>query len=330
MLFDLHGTKISLRSSDDRINLSWRHLFDYEIANHSIPNQQNKPDIVIVAEVTSSLPPAPTSQPVYCSSEPPLEVYTSQKQHLTLRLQNTSLIQLQFPSKASEKITEPAYANIAIAEPTFHTSSLENITMMALGPMLRRRSLFLIHAFTAALNKTAFMFAGPSGSGKTSSGLALAAAGWQVLANDMALLCQADAPLALLSPGSIQISPSTFTLLPQHVELMAKYPRAPQQLKASIPRQEFFDPDEIVFSASLKTVFFPTIGKTQHHCLKVVPRAIGLALLMESSMDQWDFETWNDHIRFLERLSHEVDFYELCLGHTMTDLADYLEKAMPL
>ena len=73
-------------------------------------------------------------------------------------------------------------------------SGFEDLTTLALAPLLRRLGLFMIHAFTAALSGKAVMFVGPSGSGKTSCGLALASAGWQILANDVALMQESGGP----------------------------------------------------------------------------------------------------------------------------------------
>ena len=64
----------------------------------------------------------------------------------------------------------------------------EDLTTMALAPVLRRRGIYLIHAFSAAANGQALLLCGASGSGKTTTGLALCAAGMQLLANDIAAL----------------------------------------------------------------------------------------------------------------------------------------------
>jgi hypothetical protein len=182
----------------------------------------------------------------------------------------------------------------------------------------------LVHAFTASKNEKAVMFVGPSGSGKTSSGLSLVAAGWHFLANDMALVRQSNATLALLSPGTVQVSPSTISLLPQFSGLLTRYPKKPGKRKISVPRSGIFQKNEKVQSAEVRFILFPTVKGTQEHQVKAVPRAVGLARLMKSSMDQWDKETWKTHVRFLEQLSYQVDFYDLELGKDMAKLPQCL------
>jgi hypothetical protein len=149
-----------------------------------------------------------------------------------------------------------------------------------------------------------------------------------MLANDMTLISQTDVPRALLSPGSVRISSNTFSLLPHYSNLQAKYPRISSQYKASIPRIEFVDNANPLFSAPIKFILFPTVGAHKIHQLTLIPRAIGLARLLEASLDQWDQGTWENHIGFLENLSHEIEFYELRLGHDMSVLPRILEQSL--
>jgi hypothetical protein len=142
----------------------------------------------------------------------------------------------------------------------------------------------------------------------------------------MTLIQEKGKPSALLSPGTIRVTMETFSLLPQLQGLRKKYPKHRGHIKSSVPRQEFVDNDQVKLSTPITAIVFPLIGKTQNHELRSIARSIGLARLIESSLDQWDQDVWSQHIDFLERLSHSVEFYELFLGQNMVTLPQHLER----
>ena len=327
MLIDLHSFAISLISSNEHVIRRWRQVFDIELANQSAKILQKKPVLVLEAEVRNELPQLTSSSPTYESSDPPLKAYLFDENNLVLRLSNFGHIQFQFSASTTKDSDKTGYAKIVLTEPSLEFGALEGMTTLALAPVLRRRGLFLIHASAASDGEKAVMFVGPSGSGKTSSGLALIYAGWHFLANDVALVRQTDAICALLSPGTVQITTSTSELLPYYADLFKKYPLQPGQRKISVPRSGILPMDKPVRSAAISLIFFPTINKADEHVAKAVPRAVGLARLMKSSMDQWDPGTWEAHVGFLEKLSYEVEFYDLHLGKDMTTFPHWLESA---
>jgi len=320
MLLHLHALLLALRSNNDRITEQWRGLFDFDLAQSFSGLSDVEPDIALEAELVSSLPPAPAFPSFYLTIDPPLAVYATGVHRMLLRLSNKAQIQLTLSD------SETLNARILVTNRAINDGSFEDITTFALAPLLRRHGLFMIHAFTAVYNKKAVMFVGPSGSGKTSCGMALTAAGWQLLANDVALMRREDTSLVLLSPGTVHVSPATFSLLPSYGHLFDKYSQNLSNMKVSVPRLEFLQDEPVQLSAPIKAVYFPSIGDKKNHEIEAVPRAVGLARLMESSMDQWDQETWEDHIRFLEHLSYNVVFYSLHLGRDMSSLPAFLEQ----
>lgn len=325
MLIDLHSIKILLSSRDDRVVEQWQQLFSFELVDTTAWDQDSKPDLVVEAEVVSCLQSLPSWPIIYETTDPNIIVQYDQARQLQLRYSNAGHIQLWLPDKGKDSELETTSANIVLAGPSVNAGALENLTAMALAPLLRRRGLFLIHAFTAADEQGAILFVGPSGSGKTSSGLALVTAGWHFLANDLAILCQNDLPYALLSPGTIQVTPKTFDLLPQLKSLISLDARKTgSNKKVSIPRGAVISNNEPVRSAPIAAIIFPSVGSSANHQLSQVPRAVGYARLMASSMDLWDQEIWAEHLIFLEHLSQVVDFYDLALGPDLSDLAQYL------
>lgn len=83
--------------------------------------------------------------------------------------------------------------------------AFEDVMLIALAPLYRRRSWFPIHAFAAQspAGRVA-LITGAMGSGKTTTGLALLSAGWKLLSNDSPLLAgQAGAIQVLAYPGRL-------------------------------------------------------------------------------------------------------------------------------
>jgi hypothetical protein len=140
----------------------------------------------------------------------------------------------------------------------------------------------------------------------------------------MAFMSAGNEAHAMLSPGALQISPATGPLLPQFAPLLKKYAYHTDQEKVSVPRLEFLSCGDTLPSAPLKSIFFPMVTERADHHAEQVSRAVGLARLMEFSMDQWDRDQWQDHVSFLERVSHQVEFYWLHLGRNMAKLPHYL------
>lgn len=326
MVIDFHTLKICLSSNDERILGHWRELFDYEVICGAKAIDKKDCDVQLDVRVVSALPPPPPSVPDYINDDPLLKVFNNERAMPLLRLPHLGQITWRLQQDPAGWPLNPL-AEALITERAFDLIALDNLTTLALAPIFRRYGLFVIHAFAAAHDGEAVMFVGPSGSGKTSSGLALLAGGWQLLANDMALMRGGEPAHALLSPGSVQISPLTISLLPQFAQLLDTYAYRPLHEKVSVPRLEFLPCEDALLSAPLRSIFFPSVTAREEHRMERVTRAVGLARLMEFSMDQWDRERWKDHVAFLERLSRQVDFYWLYLGRNMAELAPFLASA---
>lgn len=326
MLIDLHSLKISLSSDDERVLKLWQQLFYYELIEPASTSIGFKPHIILELDVVCHLPPSPDGALLYQTSDPEIIVFHNQARQLLLRYSDVGHIQWQLMDNWQEAAVETAHIAVDLAESAVNSGALEDLTGMGLAPLLRRRGLFLIHAFAAAHDQESVLFVGPSGCGKTSCGLALLAAGWQYLANDLALLSAFDEPAALLSPGTVQVTPDTFSRLGQFGMLAKRYNVGPERRKLSIPRQEFMPTDDIIRIAPIKAIFFPSLGTGAGHQIKEVSRAVGFARLLSSSMDRWDHEIWEEHLGFLEHLSETVDFYDLILGADMFRLPGVLHR----
>lgn len=325
MIVNLHGLLIELNSQDKRVRQQWRTFFDYELTTGSQTKLGQEADIVLQVNVTTSVLQRPKGRPFYISSKPPLDVYIHED-HFVLIPYDQIQIRLNIADLKNPHLAQEPDALVSITPFVLENGSFEDVITLALAPFLRRKGFFMVHAFTTAVPQQAVMFSGPRGSGKTTAGLALVTAGWQLLANDVALLRENGAIAAALSPGTVHASPKTMTLLPKLARIQGTHTPHPYHGKIAIPRLELLRIKKPDLGAQLKIVYFPQVGQNGRHQITNLPRAVGLARLMEASMDQWDQSTWNAHIDFLERLSRQVTFRRLILGSDLSTLPQLLEE----
>lgn len=324
MILDLHGQNIALSCADLRVQQQWRQLFAFELATPSANKQATA--LLVHILITENKPELPQGQPFYSSQFPPLKVFASRAGEISLVPTNEVLIRLNF---GAQPATEPI-PDIMITMTPFvlESDSFEDVITLALAPMLRRRDLFMIHAFTAAHQGQAVMFVGASGSGKTSSGLALVSGGWEILANDIALLSENGVINALLSPGTVHATPQTLALLPDMEARFQHITKHPYHGKVAIPRQDLLKLPNPLQTAPISAIYFPEVGTGPNHQISALHPAVGLARLMEASIDQWDKPTWLSHVDFLDRLSQQVRFRKLTLGSNLATLSNVLDEKL--
>ena len=327
MIANLHGLLIELDSQDERVRRQWRTLFDYELAAQPQAALTGEPDFVLQITVLPAAPSAPVEKPFYESKLPPLKVY-AQANQVILIPSNQIQISLRIGAAENKNGRQKPDAEVLMTPIVLENGSFEDMISLTLAPFLRRKGFFMIHAFVAAFEQQAVIFSGPSGSGKTTAGLALLHARWRLLANDVALLRENFAVEAALAPGTIHATPSTFALLPDLARFIEHRQPHPYRHKIAIPRLELLDQANPDLPAAVKIVCFPEIDRNSRHHITDLPRAVGLARLMEDSMDQWDRGTWDAHVDFLERLSRQAGFRKLTLGSNLSTLPDLLENEL--
>lgn len=304
----LHDLLLSFQSDDPRVLAGWQKLFDVEIAAADALPHDARPDVSIAVAVTTQLPQPPADRPSYdeqpgANRERSVRFYDSE---------NGGLLDLARPAQISFNFDD-SLAGITLTRRILDTGNLEDITMIALAPFLRRRGAYMAHAFAVAA-QTAVLLSGPSGSGKTTTGLALIEAGWTYLANDVTLLRHdANGVEALQSPGAINLHPHTLTLLPALQDRLTPSDTVEASGKYVLPRTALLAETQLATAAPVSAILFPTITAQKEATLHQLPRAIGMARLVEEGVDQWDKQTYEDHVNLLALLSHQVDFFELRL-----------------
>ncbi len=311
----LHDLLISLESTDSRVLDGWAQLFDREIVAAAALPAGQEVAVQLRAGVARQAPGAPPHVPDYIEHAPVAGEETNAARGRqvsfhggphggTLTLARPAQIEFHFAEGRAELILTPHILD---------AGSLEDISAIALAPFLRRRGLFMVHAFALAGEDTALLISGPSGSGKTTSGLAMLRAGWKYLANDLTLLGREQGTvLAYPSPGTINVHPHTLALLPAY----ASPPRAAVDKirgKYIFSRSRFLDEAALGAPAAVRAVLFaqPAAGSLPR--LTRLPASVGLARLIVESMDQWDQATYQENLDLLTRLGRQAGFYELHL-----------------
>jgi hypothetical protein len=204
---------------------------------------------------------------------------------------------------------------------------LEDVTMFALSPFLRRNNSFLMHAFSAAIKNEAVLFVGTSGSGKTTTGLSVLANGWHFLANDVSVLrLQPEGVLAFPAPGCFNIHPNTLQLLPN----LAINPAAFNEVygKYEVPVDELvsFSGGEGKRPFPVRAICLLQQQSSFAHEIQLLSPAIALAQIMEESIDRWDTQTFAAHVELLEQVVEQSACYQLKLGRDVTGLPLFLEE----
>lgn len=211
---------------------------------------------------------------------------------------------------------------VQVTRASLSAGRLEDIVFSSLAPALRRRGLFMIHAFAAEKDGSALLLVGESGSGKTTTGLCLISRGWRYLANDVVLLWEKEGTVyALPTPGGIGLDAKTFELLPDfpspsgHGDTVSKH---------------YYSAAEFIAGwgsgSSVSRILFTDIVAEGETALNPISHSLTLARLMEASVDRWDTASLKDHLHLLEFLGRQAEGFDLTLGRELQRLPALLNQ----
>ena len=203
-----------------------------------------------------------------------------------------------------------------VLDSALQNGRFEDILYTSLAPILRRRDVYLVHAFCAEKNNRCVLLVGPPHSGKTTAGLALLQAGWQLLSNDVTLLSQNDDQIiAWPTPGYFGIRANTLGLFPnlQIETVMLTTQQVLQKING-----RFGPPSPITY------LIFPKVNKNRKTALSRLTAAKGWSRLMSESMDCWDRETLGEHLAILKRICGKTAVFSLQSGFDIHQLDQLL------
>ena len=205
-----------------------------------------------------------------------------------------------------------------------HYGAFDDMIIILLGPLLRRRGLFSIHAFAAARHDQAVLLVGDIGAGKTTTGLALLDAGWRLISNDSPLLSQVDSTVqANAYPGLLAAYDDTLARFPSLRGFMGD-PQAPA-VKRAFAAQEAF-PDVWQLQAPARLLLFPRVSaglRTSH--VEPLSAADALLALVPNSIERWDRPYIPRHLAMLQALVQQAPAYRLCLAPDVPALPGLIE-----
>ncbi len=313
MILNLHAARISLESADQALRQEWQALFTGWLDDSAVAV-----DMRLRLRLCAELPSLPPYPPFFHDDDDRLSgeggilsVYGLTDEAVLLHFLDGAQVRVPLQTGA------PAVVEGMLLAQALQHGRFEDITFTSLAPLLRRRGYYLAHAFAASKDGCCALIVGPSGSGKTTTGLALLAHGWQLLANDVVLLQERNGRIyALPTPGMVHIRAYTFHLLP-HLRRLLPQPDHPvdMSMAAQILVHGRWAPP-----APITHLYFPLIEQRLHTTLRQQNRAVALACLMSESIDRWDERALSAHMTILQKLVYQADAYVLHLGQWLEEV----------
>ncbi len=209
----------------------------------------------------------------------------------------------------------------------------EDLIAIGLSPHLRRRGLFLIHAFAAAYphprpfsqRERGLLLVGNIGSGKTTTGMALLNAGWKLLSNDSPII---DASSEVLSyPGLLAAYPDSFARFDRTREFGGTFPHEEGRTKLTIAAEAIW-PDVWIDRAACSAILFPQIESRADHAIERLSPPETLRRLLPHAVELWDRDMIAEHLKVLKSLVEAAPAYVLHLGSEVLAIPAVMQNAL--
>jgi len=270
----------------------------------SRPAAAGAPDLRVTLDLVDSVPPAPPAEPHFRQGDL-LAYYLDGADNVVAHFPRYGQVRLNLSAGSSEgELTEAALAAHGV---------FEDLLAISLSPHLRRRGLFLLHAFAACPPEGggAALIVGDIGAGKTTTGLALLHAGWKLLSNDSPMLAEAAGDINVLAyPGLLSAYPDTLARFPE----LSPIKSAPSVREKVLFAAEAVYPNVWAEAAPAGGILFPQIEPRPEHALEPLPPAEALRLILPHAIEQWDRALIPAHLALLNRLVQAAPAYRLRLA----------------
>lgn len=213
------------------------------------------------------------------------------------------------------------------------SGAFEDVILIPLAPLYRRRGWYPLHAFAAlSPNGQAALITGDMGAGKTTTGLALLSAGWKLLSNDSPLLTMQGGKVQVLAyPGQLSAfddSLARFEPLQRFVDNKRGEAQAEDRTKRVFRAEEAFD-DPWAEQGPAGGVFFPqVVPGLAHSELAPVPPTEAVLQLMPQAIEGWDKTAIGQNLQLLGKLVEQVPCYGLKLSPHVEQLPALIESGL--
>ena len=320
MIWDLHGLPINVEWDDPQLGDRWQTAFA------SRPPSDDDPQLSFSVQLVGEVPAPPTEPPQFRQTDL-VEYYTGEALVIA-HLPRYGQLQLDLLNGVTTGQLIPA------ALDTYGV--FEDLIAIGLSPHLRRRGMYLIHAFaavrpsSAALSPEAeaggrdgVLIVGTIGAGKTTTGMALLNAGWKLLSNDSPILSASGDILSY--PGLLAAYPNTFARFEATRHLAEN---ADPAQKLSLPAESVW-PTIWLEHAWPGAILFPQIEPRTDHVLELLRQPEALRMILPHAIEQWDKAMIPAHLALLNELIQAAPAYRLRLGPETSTLPEIIASALP-
>jgi hypothetical protein len=312
---NLHGLTLAFTSADAA--LTQRFITVY---GHLPPGAG--PDRILIdwRLHPEPLAPPPPSGVAEISAGEQVSYYGNASSTVVIRLPKYGLITVDL---ALGQITGQVTPNCLAVYGAF-----EDVLMISLAPLYRRRGWFPLHAFAAlAPTGQAALITGAMGAGKTTTGLALLAAGWKLLSNDSPLLRAGASGVEVLAcPGQL----SAFDDSLGRFEGLKKFiPAGKNSGDKRVFQAEAAFVEPWAEAGVAGGVFFPQVvpglARSELHS---IPASDAILHLLPQAIEGWDKAVIGPHLRLLGQLVEQAPCYRLRLSPQVDELPPLLAGGM--
>lgn len=315
MLWNFHDLTIKGKTNDSALRERWQQAFA------SRPASTAEADVSCALDIVSDVPPRPSGDAKFRQGDLLEYFVDTQTQIAIAHFPRFGQLRLDLRNGTTQgRIVAAALNTYGV---------FEDLVAIALSPHLRRRGMFLIHAFAAVKphrphprplsseergairdSAGAALLVGDIGAGKTTTGLALLNAGWQLLSNDSPIINETAEVLSY--PGLLAAYPETFARFDATARL-SETPSDAERKKITVAAESIW-PDVWCERAGAGAIFFPQIEARTDHALEQISAPEALRRLLPHAVEQWDREMIPDHLRILRQLVETIPAFVLRLG----------------
>jgi hypothetical protein len=210
--------------------------------------------------------------------------------------------------------------------------AFEDVLMISLSPLYRRRGWFPLHAFAAlAPDGRIALITGQMGSGKTTTGLALLDAGWKLLSNDSPLLTIRKYKVCVLAyPGHLSAFDDSLARFERLKKFIPNQPDLSREPPAKrVFRAEDAFPKPWAVSGVAGGIFFPQVmPRLAQSRLEPVRPKEAVLKLMPQAIEGWDKALIAPTLKILNALVDQVPCYGLELSPHVDQLPGLIAGGM--